>query len=107
MERITEASINRPKSRDTDGPVLTNLPLTKTSLSNCIYFPPFLLCFLPYFSLVYPVPCARLTCQSRSGGHPHLIACQSRLESELLCHVIFHYAFDSSRRSMGQCDLIG
>lgn len=56
---------------------------------------------------MYSLSPARLTRQSRSGGHPHLIACQSRLESGLLCHVIFHYAFDSSGGSMGECDLIG
>lgn len=68
---------------------------------------PFFGVSFPSPSPVYPVPFACLTCQSRSGGLPHLIVCQGRLESELLCHVIFHYAFDSSRGSRGQRHLIG
>lgn len=91
-----------------DAGLITNQapPLSNSSLFSCIYCP-FLWSFRPFSIRCDPVPFACLTCQSRSGGHPHLIVCQSRLESELLCHVIFHYAFDSSRRSRGQRHLIG
>lgn len=53
----------------------------------------------PSFSLLTPRP--------RSWGHSHLIICRLRLESGLLCHVIFHYAQDSSPGSWGHSDLIG
>ena len=59
-------------------------------VSFCIYLGLCVL-FLVYHTLASPWV----------RGHPHLIACQSVLESQLLCHVIFHYAFDSSPGSWG------
>ena len=56
-----------------------------------LHIPLLCLLFLVYNALV----------SQRVRGHPHLIACRSVLESQLLRHVIFHYAFDSSPGSWG------